>query len=185
MKLHSRANYFPPVFKLWEAKFYHTDMEIVFFPTSSSCFRSPLHIGNFPSFWNRLTLPLPCDAQTLRKWGICVLLWGRQLCWKRDHPFLSQRKDVRGICTKNSSIRIRIHSNDVFSVHERLTVLFCLSPSHNTRLISGLSLRSHFLLKYQELVPLSGQHVRVAWSSCIFSGGEMLPGAELLWQDKA
>lgn len=32
MKLHSREKHFPPVFYLWEAKFYHTDMEIVYFP---------------------------------------------------------------------------------------------------------------------------------------------------------
>lgn len=73
----------------------------------------------------------------------------------------------------------------VFLVCTRRLFTLCLSPSHDVKLISGLSSQSHFLVKYQEVAHLSRNHVRAASSSYLFSGGEPLPGAELLWEEKA
>lgn len=56
---------------------------------------------------------------------------------------------MRDICITNCSIRINIHPNDVFSAYKnekRLPFLFCLSPSQNVRLISGILLLVIFFI---------------------------------------
>lgn len=94
-------------------------------------------------------------------------------------------KVVRDICMKNSSIRISIHPNDVFSAYKnekRLPVLFCLSPSQNVRLISGVLLVVIFLIDQS-----TGSSLQAACvGSLVFLHGvETPPGTQLLCQEKA
>lgn len=86
---------------------------------------------------------------------------------------------------KNSSIRISIHPNDVFSPYKnkkRLPVLFCLSPSQNVRLISGALLVVIFLSDQSTGSSLPAECV----GRLVFLHGvEIPPGTELLCQEKA
>lgn len=171
MKLHSGANCLPPVLELWEAKLYRIDMEIMFVPTSSSGFRSPLHTGNSP--------PSQTGSPCLHPAMDLVMqvrdLWDGQ-GERSPVPFAKTGRE--GQPHRKFSVSISAHAADVFSVcrhQERLPVFFCLCPSLpvGVRLTAGLPSWARFLVKYQELVRPSRQDVRAAWAYAS-SGGETL-----------
>lgn len=90
---------------------------------------------------------------------------------------------VRDMCIKNSSIRISIRPNDIFSEYKnekRLPVLFCLSSSPNVKLISGVLV---VLFLIDQSTGLSLQAACVG--SLVLHRVETPPGTELLWQEKA
>lgn len=88
------------------------------------------------------------------------------------------------MCIKNSSIRISIRPNDIFSEYKnkkRLPVLFCLSSSPNVRLISGVLLVVIFFIDQS-----TGSSLQAACvGSLVLHRVETPPGTELLWQEKA
>lgn len=98
---------------------------------------------------------------------------GRDVLGERSAlPFA--KKGCEGQLHQKFSTSISAHATDVFSAcqnQERLPIFFCLRPSPGVRLTAGLPSWARFLVKYQELVHLSGQNVRAAWAYAS-SGGE-------------
>lgn len=138
----------------------------MFFPTSSSWFRS-LYIGNFPSFWNRLILPLPCSACDERQWSVSYHRVGRVVLEEKS-PISFAGKVVRDVHQKlfHQDQHTSQCPNDIFSEYKNEKRLL-LSFASSLPWIWDSSLEFFFCSYFSMTKALSRpskQHVWVAWS---------------------